>query len=189
MNINKTECADFEARFCCPKLPSISEYTTTEATSMESTIEYSTNPSFKLPTPDTIIDSVTALGTNFSKATTMIYRKTAMKTVSLATESKKSETTSSTTKSGPTSEATSDASISEIIESETMMTPSSTASYSFKRWSFENNNLTHYKPSSIDDLRIFINFKPSVYGGYPKIKQNLSGGDSSRVLICIKTLN
>ena len=134
---------------------------TTGATSLESTIEYSTNPSFKHSTPDTIIDPAT-LGTNFSTATTMIYHETAMKTVSLTTESKKSETTSSTTKSGPTSEATSDASISEIIESETMMTPSSTASYSFKRWSFENNNLTHYKPSSIDDLRIFINFDPQI---------------------------
>ena len=131
---------------------------------MESTIEYSTNPSFKLPTPGTIIDSVTVLGMNFSTATTMIYHETAMKTVSLTTESKTFETASSTTESGPTSEAASDAAISEMIESETMMTPSSTASYSFKRWSFENNNLTHYKPSSIDDLRIFINFEPSLYG-------------------------
>ena len=123
---------------------------------MESTIEYSTNPSFKLLTPDTIIHPV---------ATTMIYHETAIKTVSLTTESKISETTSSTTESGPTSEAASDAAISEMIESETIMTPSATTSYSYKRWSFENNNLTHYKPSSIDDLRIFINFKPSLYGG------------------------
>ena len=161
MNINKTECADFESRFCCPKSPSISEYTTTEATPMESTIEYLTNPSFKLPTPDTMIDLVAALGTNFSTATTMIYHETAMKTISLTTESKTSETASSTTESGPTSEPASDAAISEMIESELIMTPSVTASYSFKRWSFENNNLTHYKPSSIDDLRIFINFEPS----------------------------
>ena len=154
---------------------------------MESTIEYSTNPSFKLPTPDTIIDPVAALGMNFSTATTMIYHETAMKTASLTTESKASETERSTTESGPTSEAASDAAISEMIESETM-TPSATASYSFKRWSFENNNLTHYKPSSIDDLRIFINFEASLYGGYPKIKQKLSEGDSSHALICMKTL-
>ena len=142
-------------------MPSISEYTATGATSLESTIEYSTNPSFKLSTPDTIIDPAT-LGTNFSTATTMIYHETAMKTVSLTTESKTFETTRSTAESGPTSEAASDAAISEMIESATIMTPSATSSYSFKRWSFENNNLTHYKPSSIDDLRIFINFDPQI---------------------------
>ena len=163
LNINKTECADFEARFCCPKSSSTSEYATSEATSLKSTaVKFSTHPSLEISTADTIIDPEATPGMNFPISSTMMNHESAMKTDSLTTESKTSETAISTTESGSTSEAASDAVTSEM-ESETITTPSATSSYSFKRWSFENNNLTQSKPSSIDDLRIFINFELSLY--------------------------
>ena len=79
--MNRTECNDFEARFCCPDMQSTSEsktsqFTTSKTTTTESTVFEFTSMK---PTTETISYSESTLKTSHSTATSMIHRESTIK--------------------------------------------------------------------------------------------------------------